>query len=64
MGPNWFAAKICHAKDLASHDFGYYLVGFQNLPTFHILLAKSMADFLPNFSLSNPWVWQILFANQ
>jgi len=42
-------------KDLVSHDFGYYLVGYQNLPTSHIWLAKSMATFLPNFGLTNLW---------
>jgi hypothetical protein len=49
------ASKICQTKDLVSHDFGYYLVGYQNLPTSHIWLAKSMATFLPNFGLPNLW---------
>jgi hypothetical protein len=47
--------KICQTKDLASHDFDYYLVGYQNLPTYHIWLAKSMAIFLPSFGLPNLW---------
>jgi len=49
------ASKIFQAKDLASHDFGYYLVCYQNLPTSHVWLAKSMAKFLPNFGLPNPY---------
>jgi hypothetical protein len=44
-GPDWLASKICPNKDLASYDFGYYLVCNQNLSTSHIWLAKSMAIF-------------------
>jgi len=50
---DWSAFKICQTKDLVSHDFGYYLVGYQNLPTSHIWLAKSMVTFLPNFGMAN-----------
>jgi len=49
------------AEDLASYDFGYCLVRCQNLSTSHIWLAKFMAKFLPNFSLTNHWndkFWQ------
>jgi hypothetical protein len=40
---------------LASHDFGYCLICYKNLPTYHIWFAKFMANFLPNFGLPNPW---------
>jgi hypothetical protein len=43
------------AEDLGSHDFDYCLVCYQNLPTSRIWLDKSMAKFLPNFSLPNSW---------
>jgi len=45
LEPDWLASKICQIKDLASHDFGYYLVAYQNLPSSHIWLTKSMAIF-------------------
>jgi hypothetical protein len=47
-GLDRFAPKICCINDLASHDFDYYLVCYQNLSNSHIWL-KSMATFLPNF---------------
>jgi len=56
-------SKICQAKDLASHDFGSYLVRYQNLPTSHIWLAKSMVV-LPYFCLPNLWHGKNLVANQ
>jgi hypothetical protein len=36
LEPDWLASKIYQTKYLASHDFGYYLVGYQNLPTSYI----------------------------
>jgi hypothetical protein len=49
--PDWLVSN--QAKDFVSHDFGYYLVCYQNLSTSHIWLAKSMTNFLPNFGLPN-----------
>ena len=60
LGPDRYASKIYHAKDLASHDFGQYLIYYPNLPNSHICLAKSMAMFLPNFQLVKSLAWQIL----
>jgi hypothetical protein len=56
LGPDWFASKICHAKDLVSHDFGWYLVCYQNLPNSYIWIVKSMAIVLPNFWLDKSLV--------
>jgi hypothetical protein len=44
-GLDWVVTKICLAQDLASHDFGYCLVSYQNLLIPHIWLVKSMARF-------------------
>jgi hypothetical protein len=33
---DWLAFKIYQTKDSVSHNFGYYLVGYQNLLTSHI----------------------------
>jgi hypothetical protein len=57
-------SKICQAKDLASHDFGSYLVRYQNLPTSHIWLAKSMANCFAILLLAKSLAWKNLVTNQ